>query len=267
MSVDLSLSGRRALVSGSTAGIGLAIAQRLAAAGAAVVVNGRTKERVDAAVAQVAAGRPSAVATGLVADIESAEGFALLQAEASDVDILIHSAARMRAGTLFDTPDREWRAAFETNVVAAVRLTRAALPNMLRRSWGRVIFVSSEAAVQPPPELLEYAVSKAAQAAAARGIANSLVGTGVTVNSILAGPTLSEAFTGMLQAQVKAGRAGSVEEAAGAYLAEFRPHSLLGRPTTTDEVAQLVLYLASELSSGTSGAAMRVDGGTIPTVY
>jgi NAD(P)-dependent dehydrogenase (short-subunit alcohol dehydrogenase family) len=266
--LQIDLSGRTALISGSTAGIGFAIAAGMAGAGANVYVNGRRADRVDAAVAAIGAGGSGGgEVRGIVADVGTSEGVETIVAAASDVDILVHNAVHVAVATFMDTSDEEWERAFQVNVIRAAQLTRALLPSMLARGWGRVIFISSESAVVPPPELLAYGVSKTALQALARGIAAGIPGSGVTVNSVLPGPTLSEGLAGMLQPEIDAGRASDLDEAAAAYIAENRSTSLLGRMTQPREVANLVVYLASDQASGTIGSPMRVDGGVVPTVF
>jgi NAD(P)-dependent dehydrogenase (short-subunit alcohol dehydrogenase family) len=263
--MDIDLTGRTALVTGSTAGIGEAIARGLAGAGAQVVVNGRTQERVDQAVESIAAvtGAGDRV-RGVAADVATAEGCdALIEAE-PDVDVLVNNAATFEMKPVFEITDDDWRRYFDTNVMSGIRLARHHIPRMVDRGWGRAIFISSESALHIPAEMVHYGMTKTAQLAISRGMAESVPGTGVTVNSVLPGPTLSEAMTGMLEDSVQEGE--SFDDAARRFIAEQRPTSLLGRPTSTDEVANLVVYVASGLSSGTSGAALRVDGGVVRAI-
>jgi NAD(P)-dependent dehydrogenase (short-subunit alcohol dehydrogenase family) len=262
--MHIDLAGRVALVTGSTAGIGFAIARGLAHAGADVILNGRSAARVDAAASWLGDEVGGAVAvSGVVGDVSSAEGIDGIVNAVPAIDILVNNAAHVTLGTLFDTPDSEWLKSFECNVLGGVRLARAYLPGMTEKGWGRIVFVASESGVQIPSEMINYGVSKAAQIAASRAIAQSVAGSGVSVNTVLPGPTTSEIFTTALQGEVDAGRAADIEEAGKRYVAEFRPTSLLGRPPTPDEVAKMVVYLASDHSTATVGAALRVDGGVL----
>jgi NAD(P)-dependent dehydrogenase (short-subunit alcohol dehydrogenase family) len=263
--MEIDLTGKTALVTGSTAGIGEAIARGLAGAGAQVVVNGRTPERVDAAVEAIAAasGADGRV-RGVAADVGTAEGCdALIEAE-PDVDVLVNNAATFEMKPVFEISDEDWTRYFETNVMSGIRLARHHTPRMVDRGWGRVVFISSESALHIPAEMVHYGMTKTAQLAVARGLAETVPGTGVTVNSVLPGPTLSEAMTGVVESSVQEGE--SFDDAARRFIREQRPTSLLGRPTSTDEVANLVVYVASELSSGTTGAALRVDGGVVRAI-
>jgi NAD(P)-dependent dehydrogenase (short-subunit alcohol dehydrogenase family) len=262
--MQIDLAGRVALVTGSTAGIGYAIARGLALAGADVTLNGRSSQRVDGAVANLAdeVDRPGGV-TGVVGDVSSAAGIQAIVDARPAVDILINNAAYVTLGTLLDAGDSEWMKSFECNVLGGVRLTRAYLGGMQEKGWGRIVFVASESGVQIPTEMINYGVSKAAEIAAARAIAQSVAGTGVAVNTILPGPTMSEIFSNALQGEVDAGRASDLDDAGRRYVKEYRPTSLLGRPTTPDEVAKMVVFLASEHSTATVGAALRVDGGVL----
>lgn len=264
MRVDL--GGRTALVTGSTSGIGFAIAAGLAEAGAAVVVNGRDQQRADA-VARVIAGlhgvgeAPRAVA----ADVGTPEGCAALVEAVPDVDILVNNAGVFTPQPVFEIPDSEWRRHFEVNLMSGVRLCRHHVPRMARRGWGRVIFISSESALHIPAEMVHYGMTKTAQLAVARGMAESVPGSGVTVNCVLPGPTLTEGMRAMLD---PGGRMSEEElDAAGrAFVAERRPTSLIGRPARTEEVAAMVVYVASEQASATTGAALRVDGGVVRAI-
>jgi NAD(P)-dependent dehydrogenase (short-subunit alcohol dehydrogenase family) len=266
--LPIDLAGRTALVTGSTAGIGLAIATGLARAGAEVVVNGRTAERVDAAVQHVAeqAGAAGRV-RGAPADVGTAEGCAELLARVPDVDVLINNAGVFRPQPVFEIPDDEWLRMFDVNVLSGVRLARHHVPRMVERGWGRVVFISSESALHIPAEMVHYGMSKTAQLAVARGMAESVAATGVTINSVLPGPTLSEGVRVFLE-QMAAGDEGpdTIEEAGAAFLAAARPTSLLGRLADPEEVANMVVYVASPLASATTGAALRVDGGVVRAI-
>ena len=262
--MKLDLTGKRALVTGSTAGIGHAIALGLAELGASVWVNGRTQARVDAAIASIRAGVPEASLDGIAADLATAEGTAAATEVLPDIDILVNNLGGI-GGALkpFDAlEDADWHAIYELNVVSGVRLTRAYLPGMRQRNWGRIVFVSSESGVQIPAEFVHYGVVKAAEIALARGIAEGLRGTGITVNSILPGPTRSEAFERMAE---RMGR--SMDEVAEEWIAKSRPTSLIQRFTTTEEVANMAVYLCTDAASGTHGAALRVDGGVVKSAF
>src|SRR5207253_1760383 len=262
--MDLQLTDKTAVVTGSTAGIGLAIAQALAREGATVVVNGRTEPRVRAAVEHVRRAAPGAGAhvSGVAADLGTAAGVAALIARVPATDILVNNLGVYAAKPFPDIPDPEWFAIFETNVLSGVRLARHYLPAMLTRDWGRVIFMSSESAVQIPAEMIHYGVTKIAQVGLARGLAETTAGTGVTVNSLLAGPTRSEGAAGFVE-QLARQRGVGAQEVEREFFQTARPSSLLRRFASPDEVAALVAFVASPLSSATNGAALRADGGVV----
>ncbi len=255
----IDLSGRRAVVSGSTAGIGLAIAHGLAAAGAAVTVNGRSEQRVRDAVAAVLARTPGADVTGVAADLATAEGAASLVARAPRADILVNNMGIFEPKPFAEIPDADWMRFFETNVMSGVRLSRAYLPAMVEAGWGRIVFISSESGLNIPKEMIHYGMTKTAQLAVSRGLAESVAGTGVTVNAVLPGPTLSEGVASMLGGD-------DPEEVGRRFVAEHRPSSLLGRLATTEEVANMVVYTCSPQASATSGAALRVEGGVVRAI-
>ena len=263
--MDLGLRGRRALVTGSTAGIGLAAARLLAAEGAAVVVNGRTSARVDAAAAQIRAAVPGADVRGVAADLGTAAGCAALVAAVPDVDVLVNNLGIFAPVPFEAIPDADWLRFFEVNVLSGVRLARAYLPGMRARDWGRVVFVSSESAVQIPAEMIHYGMTKTAQLAVARGLAETTAGTGVTVNSVLPGPTASEGVSAFV-AQMAEAQGVDAATAEREFFATARPSSLLGRFATPDEVAAMIAYACSARASATNGAALRVDGGVIRAV-
>jgi NAD(P)-dependent dehydrogenase (short-subunit alcohol dehydrogenase family) len=259
--MDLQLAGKRALVSGSTAGIGFAIASRLAQEGAAVIVNGRTSARVDAAIQRIGTGDVS----GYAGDLSKPEDVRGLIECWPDVDILINNAGIFEPRPFPQISDEEWSRMWEVNVMSGVRLSRHYLPKMLERGWGRVIFISSESAIQPPVEMVHYGVSKTAQLAVSRGLAEMTAGTAVTVNSILPGPTRSEGvetFIKQLAADQKVDEA-AVEKM---FFEKARPTSLLKRFETPEEIADMVAFIASPLSSGTNGAAIRVEGGCVRSI-
>jgi NAD(P)-dependent dehydrogenase (short-subunit alcohol dehydrogenase family) len=263
--VDLKLTDKVALVTGSTAGIGFAIARSLANEGAHVYVNGRTQERVDSAVATIRSQSASNKVDGIVADFSSSAGAEAVIAKLPVVDVLVNNVGIFEPKPFAEIPDADWYRFFEVNVMSGVRLARHYLAGMLEKNWGRIVFISSESAVQIPPEMVHYGMTKTAQVAVARGIAESVAGTGVTVNSILPGPTESEGVVNFVEAiakqQNKSKRAIEKE-----FFEHVRPSSLLKRFATVDEVAAMVTYVASELSSATNGAALRVDGGVVRAI-
>ena len=264
----IDLKGRRAVVTGSTAGIGRATAEGLARAGAAVVVNGRGAERVERAVAEIREAFPDADISGVAADLATADGAAALVAHAPDADILVNNVGtaylRDYSGieSIAQIPDEDWLGLFQLNVMSGVRAARHYLPRMVQRGWGRVVFVSSESGVNIPKEMLDYGMTKTAQLAVSRGLAEAVAGTGVTVNAVLPGPTRSE-ILGDFMGQQAAAQGITQEEAEQAFLRSARPTSLIGRFATTDEVANMIVYACSEQASATSGAALRVDGGVV----
>jgi len=263
--VDLRLNDKVALVTGSTAGIGFAIARSLADEGAHVFVNGRTQERVDAAVEAIRSQAATIKVDGIVADFSSSAGAEAVIAKLPAVDVLVNNVGIFEPKPFAEIPDEDWFRFFEINVMSGVRLSRHYLAEMLKRNWGRIIFISSESAVQIPPEMVHYGMTKTAQVAVARGIAESVAGTGVTVNSILPGPTESEGVGGFVEAMAKQ-QNKSKEVIEKEFFEYVRPSSLLKRFATVDEVAALVTYVASELSSATNGAALRVDGGVVRAI-
>ncbi|WP_338262984.1 SDR family NAD(P)-dependent oxidoreductase [Corallococcus caeni] len=261
----IELTGRIALVTGSTAGIGLATAKGLAAAGATVIVNGRTQAAVDRAIAAVREAAPGATVRGFAGDLSTAEACAALVAAHPHCDILINNLGIFEPKDFFDVSDDDWRHFFEANVLSGVRLSRAYLPGMRKQGWGRVVFVSSESALNIPTEMIHYGVTKTAQLSVARGLAKRMAGTGVTVNSVLPGPTLSEGVRGMLrEEQEKSGR--SFEDLGVDFIKANRPSSILRRPSSVEEVANMIVYVASPQASATTGAALRVDGGVVDSI-
>ncbi len=264
----IDLTGRTAIVTGSTAGIGRATAEGLARAGAAVVVNGRGNARVDAAIREIRQAVPGSSVSGVAADLSTAEGVAALITQAPDADILVNNLGtafiRDYAGIedIAKIPDEDWLGLFQVNVMSGVRATRHYLPLMVQRGWGRVVFVSSESAVNIPKEMLDYGMTKTAQLAVSRGLAEAVAGTGVTVNAVLPGPTRSE-ILGNFMARQAAAQGITQDEAEQAFLKAARPTSLLGRFALPVEVASMIVYACSEQASATSGAALRVDGGVV----
>jgi NAD(P)-dependent dehydrogenase (short-subunit alcohol dehydrogenase family) len=263
--MKIDLSGKTALVTGSTSGIGHAIAKGLAGAGAAIVVNGRNQAKVDAAVAAIAKAAPGAKVRGVAADVSTAAGCKTLVAALPEVDILINNAGIFEPKGFFDIPDDDWSRFFEVNVMSGVRLARAYMPGMLKRNWGRIVFISSESALNVPREMIHYGMTKTAQLAVSRGLAEMTRGTAVTVNSVLPGPTMSEGVETFVKDLAKQG-GQSVEEAASQFVKQFRPTSLLQRFATVEEIANMVVYVSSKESSATNGAALRAEGGIIQTI-
>jgi len=263
--VDLKLTGKVALVTGSTAGIGLSIAQSLTNEGAHVYVNGRTQQRVDAAIAAIRSHAANAKVEGLVADFSGPAGAEAVIARLPAVDILVNNVGIFEPKPFTEISDADWFRFFEVNVMSGVRLTRHYLAGMLKKNWGRILFISSESAVQIPAEMVHYGMTKTAQIAVARGIAESVAGTGVTSNSILAGPTDSEGVSVFVEALAKQQKK-SKAEVEKEFFEHARPSSLLKRFAAVDEVAAMVTFLASELSSATNGAAVRVDGGVVRAI-
>ena len=263
--MHIDLSSRTAIVSGSTAGIGLAIAQGLAGAGAHVVVNGRTQARVDEALATIRQAVPQAKLTGVAADLGTAAGAAQLIAVMPETDILVNNLGIFEPKAFFDIPDEDWLRFFEVNVMSGIRLSRHYAQGMAKRGWGRVQFISSESALQIPAEMVQYGTTKTAQLAVSRGLAETLAGTGVTVNAVLPGPTRSEGV-GSFFGKIAAERGVSQETVERDFIATHRSTSLIRRLASVKEVANLCVYLASEQASATTGAAMRVDGGVVRSI-
>ncbi|GLK84202.1 SDR family NAD(P)-dependent oxidoreductase [Ancylobacter defluvii] len=254
--MKIDLSGKSALVTGSTEGIGFAIAKGLHDAGAAVVINGRTQAKVDAAVARLGGS-----ARGRAVDLATAEGVTALVAAEPAFDIVVNNLGIFQPVDFFEADDEVWERHWQVNVMASVRVARAYLPGMAEKGWGRLLFLSSESGFNIPVEMIHYGVSKTADIAVARGLAKRMAGTGVTVNSILPGPTLSEGVAAMLKEEVAAGK--TLEQAGADFVKAHRPGSLIGRPATVEEVANMAVYIASPLASATTGAALRVDGGLV----
>ena len=263
--MDLKLTEKVALVTGSTAGIGFAIAQSLAREGAHVYVNGRTQQRVDAAISAIRSLAAAAKINGIAADFSGSAGAEKVIAKLPAVDVLVNNVGIFEPKPFTEIPDADWYRVFEINVMSGVRLARHYIKGMLKKNWGRILFISSESGVQIPPEMVHYGMTKTAQIAVARGIAESVAGTGVTSNSILAGPTKSEGVGGFLEAMATQ-RNKSKAEIEKEFFEHVRPSSLLKRFATVDEVAAMATYVASELASATNGAALRVDGGVIRAI-
>lgn len=263
--MKIDLTGKKAIVTGSTKGIGLATAKGLAEAGATVVVNGRKQVDVDDAVQAIEAGIPGARVTGFAGDLASAEGCNALVAAQPDCDILVNNVGIFGPQDFFDTPDEVWSRYFELNIMSGVRLSRAYLPAMESRGWGRVVFLSSESAFNIPADMIHYGMSKTANTSIARGLAKRMAGTGVTVNSVLPGPTLSDGVADMLAGQAeKTGK--SLDEVGRDFIRARRPSSIIQRLATVEEVANMIVYTCSEQASATSGASLRVEGGVVDSL-
>ncbi|MBY5371788.1 SDR family NAD(P)-dependent oxidoreductase [Rhizobium leguminosarum] len=263
--MQIDLTGKTALVTGSTEGIGYAIARQLARAGADVVVNGRSKEKTAKAADRLKGEGAKGSVAAAAADLATAGGCDALVAQVPHVDILINNAGIFQPLDFFDANDEVWDRHWQVNVMSAVRLSRAYLPGMQKLDWGRVIFIASESGFNIPVEMIHYGVSKTADIAVARGLAKRMAGTGVTVNSVLPGPTLSEGVEAML-AEERAKTGKPIEEVAADFVKKYRAGSIIQRAASVEEIANLVTYLASPLASATTGASMRVDGGLIDTL-
>ena len=261
--MNLELQGRTALVSGSTQGIGYAIASALTAEGAEVIINGRTTAAVDAAVSRLRAEHPGARSRGIAADLADAEETSLLLGEVGEVDVLVNNVGLFGLAPFGDIADEDWQRYFDVNVMSGVRLSRALLPGMLHRGWGRVVFIASESGVNVPTDMIHYGTTKAAMLALANGLSKLTRGTGVTVNSILGGPTYSDGVEAAV-AQLAAAQGAPVEAVKAAIIAQNRT-TLLERFIDPAEIASLVAYLASPRSSATNGSAVRADGGVLTT--
>ena len=259
--MDLGLSGKIALVTGSSKGIGLSIAQALAAEGATVYVNGRTQEAVDKALSTIKSGK----ARGIVADLATADGAAKTLKELPEVDILVNNLGIYEVKEFSKITDEDWLRFFETNVLSGVRLCREYLPKMLAKDSGRIVFISSESAVNIPTEMIHYGFTKTAQIAIARGLAETTAGTNVTVNSVLPGPTMSEGVQDFVSSMAREKNI-SKEDVEKDFFKTVRPTSLIKRFATCEEVASMVAYVCSDKSSATNGAALRVEGGCVQSI-
>ena len=262
--MDLHLQGKTALVTGATAGIGLEIARMLAVEGASVIISGRSQAKLDQAVEGIHASGGARV-SGVLADAATAEGAAAIVRGTPRVDILVNNLGIYEVKDFAAITDADWRRYFEVNVLSGVRLARAYLPGMLERNWGRIIFISSESGLVTPGEMLHYGMTKTAQLAVSRGLAGLTKGTKVTVNSVLPGPTRSEGIIDFLKS-LASDPTAPPERIEAEFFAKARPSSLLQRMIEPQEIANLVAYVASPLSSATNGAALRVDGGVTPTI-
>ncbi len=264
--MNLGLQGKLAVVSGSTAGIGFAIAAALAAEGAKVVVNGRTQARVDAALKSIQQRVSGADLRGVPADLGTAAGVETFLRQVPAADVLVNNLGIFEPKPFLEIPDADWLRFFEVNVLSGVRLARAYLPGMLKKNWGRVIFISSESAQHVPTEMIHYGMTKTAQVAVARGLAQSAAGTGVTVNSILAGPTASEGVGTFLDTMAKQ-QSVSTKEIEKWFFSNVRPTSLLKRFETPEEVAAVAAFVASTQAAAINGAAVRAEGGVVQSIF
>ncbi|HEY9101519.1 SDR family NAD(P)-dependent oxidoreductase [Chitinimonas sp.] len=263
--MQIDLSDKTALVTGSTAGIGFATARGLAKAGARVVLNGRNTDKVSTAIEQLRAEVPGSTILGYVGDLATAAGCDALLAQYPSVDILVNNMGIFALQDFFETPDSEWQRFFDTNVMSGVRLSRAYAQGMAKQGWGRIVFLSSESGVNIPVDMIHYGFSKTAQLAVSRGLAKRLAGTGVTVNAVLPGPTLSDGVAELLQEEIK--RTGkSLAEVGADFVKAHRPTSIIQRAASVDEVANMIVYVCSKQASATTGAALRVDGGVVDTI-
>ncbi|MCB8881518.1 SDR family NAD(P)-dependent oxidoreductase [Acidisoma cellulosilytica] len=255
-------AGRLALVTGSTTGIGLAAAKAIARAGADMIINGRTQAAVDQAVAEVQLLAPAVSVTGIAADVSTAEGAAAIAAAVPHLDILVNNVGIYERKSYFQISDDDWRRLFEVNVLSGVRLARLYGEGMRSRAWGRIVFISSESGLLTPVDMIHYGVSKTAQIAVARGLAVELGGSGVTVNSVLPGPTNTEGMVAMIVDEAKrTGRA--VEEIEKEFFDRARPTSLNRRFSSTDEIGAMIAFVCSEMAGSTTGASLRCDGGIV----
>ncbi|ORE98198.1 SDR family oxidoreductase [Aurantimonas sp. 22II-16-19i] len=263
--MQIDLSDKTAIVTGSTGGIGLAAAKGLARAGAQVVVNGRDSDRVEAAIRAVLDAVPRSDVSGVAADLGAAEGCDSLVAAVPEADILVNNVGIFGPKPFFEIDDGTWERFFQLNVMSGVRLSRAYLPKMMERGWGRVVFISSESGLNIPADMIHYGFTKTAMLSLSRGLAKLASGTGVTVNSVLPGPTMSEGVKEMLKEMAEA-KGVSIEEAGEMFVKSERPSSLLGRLASVEEVANMIVYACSKEASATSGGALRVDGGVVDSI-
>jgi len=263
--MDLLLEGKLALVTGSTAGIGFAIAEGLAREKATLIVNGRSEARAVKAVTKIREKVAQAKVEVFAGDLSTQETYEALKSRYPEIDILVNNLGIFNPQPFEEISDDEWRRFFEVNVLSGVRLSRYYLPRMKKRGWGRIVFISSESAVQIPVEMIHYGFTKTAQLAISRGLAESTVGTGVTVNSVLPGPTASEGVTDFVT-KLASQANQSAPEFEKFFFEKVRPTSLLKRFETAEEVANMVVYICSPLAAATNGAALRVDGGVIRSI-
>lgn len=263
--MDLQLSNKTAFISGSTAGIGFATAKRLAQEGAAVIINGRSQQRIQEAIQKLQQQVPGAKVSGAAADFSKAVEVQELLPKIETADILINNAGIFEPKNFMDIPDEDWFKFFEVNVMSGIRLSRYLFPKLLEKNWGRIIFISSESAINIPEEMIHYGMTKTAQLAVSRGLAELTKGTNVTVNSILPGPTRSEGVGDFIK-QVGDSKNISAEQAEVEFFQTMRPTSLIQRFADVDEVANFITYVSSPLASGINGASLKVDGGVLKSI-
>lgn len=263
--MHIDLTGKTALVSGSTAGIGFAIAKGLALSGARVIVNGRSAERVDAAIENLRKDVAAALLLGFAGDLADPRAVSNLAGEYPEVSILVNNLGIFEPKPFFEIPDEDWERFFRVNVLSGVRLARLYAPTMVKRGWGRIVFISSESALQIPTEMIHYGMTKTAQLAVSRGLAETLSGSGVTVNAVLPGPTRSEGVADFLKSLARE-RDESLDQIEKEFFRTARPTSLIQRFATTEEVANMVVFVCSEQASATTGSALRVDGGVVRAI-
>lgn len=261
--MQIDLKGKTAIVTGSTRGIGYAIAAGLAGAGATVVITGRKQADVDQALARLRDKVPGAQVRGVAADLANADGFVVLQQAEPVADILVNNLGIFKLQPFVEIPDEEWTRFFEVNIMSGVRASRTYLPGMQAKNWGRIVFISSESGISIPADMIHYGFSKTGNLAISRGLAKSLAGTGITVNAVLPGPTLSE---GVQDLVAPGADYAAAEREANAFVKEHRSGSLIQRVATPEEVANMVVYVCSPQASATTGAALRVDGGVVDTI-
>jgi NAD(P)-dependent dehydrogenase (short-subunit alcohol dehydrogenase family) len=264
--MDLNLKGKTAVVTGSSAGIGYATARELARLGAKVAINSRTAVRVKAAIDCLSSEVTGAQFVSAPGDLSNAAGAEAVIRACPEADILVNNAGIFSATGFFDITDAEWLRFFETNVLSGVRLSRHYTPGMVNKRWGRVVFISSESGVHIPVEMVHYGMTKTAQIAVARGLAETVAGTGVTVNSVLPGPTMSEGVETFMKQMVPGASKDDLDRAGKEFIAAHRNTSLLKRMATVEEVANMIAYVCSPAASATSGAALRVDGGVVRAI-
>ena len=263
--MQIDLSGKTAIVTGSTGGIGLATAIGLARSGAKTVINGRGEDRVEGAVRKLLEAVPGADISGVAADLSTMEGCRTLIDAVPDPDILVNNVGIFGPKPFFEIDDATWETFFQLNVMSGVRLSRAYLMGMMDRGWGRIVFLSSESGLNIPADMIHYGFTKTSVLSVSRGLAKFAHGTGVTVNSVLPGPTMSDGVQGMLKEMAEE-KGISIEEAGIAFVRAERPSSVIDRLATVDEVANMIVYACSKEASATSGAALRVDGGVVDTI-
>jgi NAD(P)-dependent dehydrogenase (short-subunit alcohol dehydrogenase family) len=263
--MDLGLHGKHALVTGSTAGIGFATAESLAREGARVVVNGRTQTRVDLAISKLKGIVSGARIEGIAADLGGAAGCAQVIEAYPEFDIVVNNMGIFEPKPFAEISDADWLRFFQSNVMSGIRLSRHYVAGMRERNWGRIVFVSSESALQIPVEMIHYGVTKTAQLAVARGLAETLTGTNVTVNSVLPGPTASEGV-GAFVRQMAASSGKTAAEVEKAFFHDARPSSVSQRFADPSEIASLITYVCSERASATTGSALRADGGVVRSI-